>query len=233
MKRFITITLILSLSLTSCSLFRSQIVENPLDSTSDFQSENTIAADTTVVETTEADTTEKEEVKLPCLMGFYDDLQDNGTYTRLAEWKAPWIVGRDIAVFDIIPSTAETLSSPSYKRLWNEEENKNFPDSEFKPWFILEYTLNDGTSEEITINGYEDAQKVTDNGYLEIYLYDDIHQEEGAWYYHLTKDTTTENTVISSVKLTAGKLISSVTTIRLTAFDSQSGACSIEVKCGN
>ena len=54
--------------------------------------------------------------------------------------------------------------------------------------------------------------------YLEIYLYDDYHQN-GGWYSHVTEEEFNENTLLTSIKLTAGleveKIISDIT---LTAF---------------
>ncbi len=230
MKRLLIIITLLSLALTSCSLFRTDFN----DCTVTTEAEKTLKLpDTTMPDETEAETTVKEEIQLPCLIGFYDDLQNNGNYTRLEEWNAPWIAGKDIAVFDIIPSNEETLYSASYKRLWNEEAERNFPSQTVKPNFLLRYTLADGTVREISIKNYADAQKVTDEGYLEVYLYDDIHQDNGAWYYHLTADTTNENTVISSFKLTAGTDISCVSSVTLTVFAENSSSATINVICKN
>ena len=53
---------------------------------------------------------------------------------------------------------------------------------------------------------------------MECYLYDDIHQN-GAWeYYHLLPTSMKGSTMITSIKLTAGKKIDQVEDIQLTAF---------------
>lgn len=61
--------------------------------------------------------------------------------------------------------------------------------------------------------------------YLEIYLYDDIHQTPGAWYTHLEDKDMLESTIISSIKLTSGSKISEVGDITLTAFLYQGDQC--------
>lgn len=229
MKKIIAALIILAFTLTSCSLFRSEMVES---TTIPETKETAPQADTEKQDDTTAETTKKEEIVLRCHIGFYDDLQNNGNYTRLSEWNEPWIAGKDIAVFDIIPSGEELLYSASYKRLWNEEADKNFPSQKISPYFILKYTLKDGTAKEISIKNYQDAQTVTDEGYLEVYLYDDIHQEDGVWYYHLTADTTNENTVVSSFKLTAGYGIYMVKSISLTVFAEGSSSATVNIACG-
>ena len=228
MKKLLLLTLTLSLFLTSCSLFRSQRIEAPVDDVQTTAADTTFTEETTEAETTQEETTKNEE-PLPCLIGFYDDLQNNGTYTRLTEWHEPWIKGKDIAVFDVIPSTEESLYSASYKRLWKEESAKVKENELVKPSFVLEYTLLDGTTRSVEISSYEDSEMITDEGYLEVYLYDDIHQEDGVWYYHLTKDTTDESTVISSFKLTAGENIESVSSIILKAKIDGSSEAVIEI----
>ena len=172
------------------------------------------------------------EPPLPCLIGFYDELTVYGNYTRLSEWHEPWVLGKDIAVFDVIPSSEETLVGANYKKLWTEENNKISPDKLVKPYFLLEYTLKDGTEKSVEIRSYADAETVIAEGYLEVYLYDDIHQD-GGWYYHLTENTSNGDSVISSFKLTAGKEIYSVSSIKLTAYIEGSSPAVIEITNGN
>ncbi|MBE6587268.1 MAG: hypothetical protein E7647_02500 [Ruminococcaceae bacterium] len=171
------------------------------------------------------------EPPLPCLIGFYDELTTYGNYTRLTEWHEPWVSGKDIAVFDVIPSSDDSLVGSDYKELWVEQSEKISPDSLVKPYFLLEYTLKDGTEKALEIKSYVDAEAVIAEGYLEVYLYDDIHQD-GGWYYHLTENTTNEDSVISSFKLTAGKEIYSVKSIRLTAYIEGSSGATVVVSNG-
>ena len=193
--------------------------------------------DTEKVTDTEEPETVTEPVKteaakpLPCLVGLYDELGAPGTYTRLTEWNDPWVQGKDIAVFDIIPSSTETLTDPSFQNLWKTESNKISPYSYVKPYLLLEYTLTDGTKESITITSWKEAEEIITKGYIEVYLYDDIHQD-GGFYSHLTEADTNEETVISSVKLTAGENIALVESIVISAFIEGSSPAAVTVRNG-
>ncbi len=230
-----SLSILISL-LVLCSLCSCRRIETNDKGTLSLQSEGILTA---FGDTTDTDKTPETEspldaettgvTDLPCVIGFYDDLLDNGTYTRLEEWKALWIKGKDIAVFDIIPSSEKTLISRSYKKLWISESEKITKESLVQPYFELEYTLNDGSIKTFSISTYIDAEFVTDQGYLEVYLYDDIHQTDGEWYYHLTEETSNFDTVISSFKLTAGKNIDLVKNITITAYIENSAPCTITV----
>ena len=212
--------------LFSCLLVSCKNAENKAEETTfDTDNINIVVSEVT----TEAPETEP---PLPCLIGFYDELSGNGTYTRLSEWNQPWVLGKDIAVFDVIPSIEEELTGYLYKKLWKAESDKISPEALAKPYFLLEYTLKDGTEKSVEIKSYADAEAVIAEGYLEVYLYDDIHQD-GGWYYHLTESTSNEESVISSFKLTAGKSIYSVESIKLIAFMDGSSPATIEIVNGN
>lgn len=213
-------------------LFSCRQIEKEYQDSTD----STAFSDETTSETDAAGTNEntdtEPEVELPCLIGFYDDLENNGNYTRLTEWNDPWIIGKDIAVFDVIPSNENTLSSNSYKDLWIAESEKISNQQLVKPRFFIEYTMTDGSVNSREINSYKDAEAITDEGLIEVYLYDDVHQD-GGWYYHLTEDTVNDDTVISSIKLTAGKDIEKVASILLTAYIEGSSPAVININNGN
>ena len=223
MKRFISVLLVIfTLLLCSCRPSVSD-AEATVKEDDIAISESNNAAD-------ESEEALDSEEALPCFIGFYDDLENNGVYTRLTQWSVPWIVKEDIAVFDVIPSNADVLYGRSYKDLWVEESNKVSDSGLVMPYFALTYTLVDGSEKTAYISSYTDAEAITDEGYIEIYLYDDIHQEEDAWYYHLTDVTTKENSVISSIKITAGSNINDVNSIKLTAYVEGSESATINVE---
>lgn len=202
--------------------------------TSPDTSEQVLSIDVSdVTEPETAEQIETEETVWLSRIGFYDDLEENGNYTRLSQWNEPWVKGKDIGVFDIIPSEKATLQGRSYKKLWKQEAEKNFASKLPVPFFELYYLLDDGTEKTVKIADYSDAQGVTDEGYLEVYLYDDIHQEDGAWYYHLTQSTTSEQTVISSFKLTAGADIHKVLEVKLTVYTDDGDRAVIDINNGD
>ena len=221
MKKLIALFISFSLLLTSCIALRDEsdnkgtLPLNTQSTSSDVTDTKvpTEAADTTTSKPAET----KEPEELPSLIGFYDELTSGGVYTRLDTWQSPWIEGTDIAVFDIVLSSEKTLSSTSYKELWKAEASKCSVYPAAKPYLELRYKLSDGSENFSVIRTPADAEAVAADGYLEVYLYDDVHQEDGAWYSHLTDYTVTADTVISSVKLTSGAKIGEVTEISLSA----------------
>ena len=47
--------------------------------------------------------------------------------------------------------------------------------------------------------------------YLEVYLYDSLNQEIGAWYSHLLDEQIKDNTLLTTIKLTCGNKCNEIT----------------------
>ena len=83
--------------------------------------------------------------------------------------------------------------------------------------YIVDFKLKDGQEIKKTITHPDDVFSY--RNYLECYLYDDVNQIQGNWYSHLLASEVTDNTVMTSIKLTAGTDIALVgDTIKVTAF---------------
>lgn len=208
--------------LCGCSLLR----ENASDTLAPYESYSQESAET-VPDTEEpagVSETEVEETVTAAAVGLYDDIGDVGVYTRLDTWSCAWKVGVDLAVFDILPTDAEKIEhAGAYRELWSKLST-----DETSPSLVLEYTA-DGHDFCEKLSSWEDAERVISDGYIEVYLYDDVHQEAGAWYSHLTEADTTEQTVISSVKLTGGAKIDAVEKLSLTAYLGEAEGGSVEL----
>lgn len=241
-----------SMALTSCGILRdsetadmSTAVSTPTEAAELTEA----AADPEATEATEASAdSEKTEAaektenvqteqggELPeekAPVGLYDELGEAGTYTLMESLVSPWNAGEDIVVFDLIPSNHTTISgSASYKELWKHQAAVLGEEGTVKPYVILEYTLTDGSTVSREIRSYAEAEAEVEAAYIEVYLYDDVHQPDGTWYSHLTEYTTNGDTVISSVKLTAGAKIDSVSQISLTAcLDGKRGSKCVLVR---
>lgn len=228
MKAYFAFLLCLLLVLCSCAKITEK---DNTDSnvTSEIES-TTKEPETQSVADADSDTCEVTSAPLPCYVCFYDDLDNNGIYTKLYEWESQWAIGRDIAVFDIIPSIESELQGYSYSRLWLQEAEKLPEEILPDPYFVLEYTLSDGNIKSKEIHSYVEAEELIDEGYIEIYLYDDIANANSSWYSHLTKYDTDENTVISSIKLTAGKHIDEISEIKLTVCNDGSSPSTIVLR---
>ncbi|MCQ2456270.1 MAG: hypothetical protein MJ096_02840 [Clostridia bacterium] len=217
MKKIIILTLALCLVLTSCSLFRG---EGDTGTTAPETKEPYVTYLVVRPADTEPETTAAAPSE-PGTVGFYNDEYGTGVYERVDTYTAPWIAGTDIVVFGVIPSTAPTLETYSYKQLWQDEAVKVKEDGLVKMHFTLRYTLVSGEEVVCPIGGPADAEALND-GHLEIYLYDDVHQPDGAWYSHVTEYDLNDETVFSSIKVTAGEMIDEVTSIELDVYSGMS-----------
>lgn len=206
--------ILLALCLASCSLFRED-GESRESLTLDAATVGAAVSEGELVSESVIESGAGEDDALPAAkIGLYDDLDDSGVYTRLETWDCEWVVGVDLAVFDIIPSDAEEIEhAGAYRDMWIEEAGG----ADVRPELLLEYVA-EGREYVEKIASPSDAQRVSSGGYIEVYLYDDVHQAPGAWYSHLTEADMTEQTMITSVKLTGGANIGKAESIRLTAY---------------
>ncbi len=211
------------LLLSSCGLRPADKYESHGDKTETTATptESTTASPAVPADT-ETDAPETTAMATEHPVGIYFDMERNGNYTRLTEWRAPWYAGKDIAVFDIIPSDDELLVGYPYKELWLEEAEKSWGAATVRHRFELSYTLRDGTEKTLSVSSPTEAEAVGAEGYVEVYIYDDIHQDGDVWYSHLTEADLTESTVFSSIKLTAGANIAEVEKIVLHAYSATS-----------
>ena len=128
---------------------------------------------------------------------------------------APWKRGEDIGSFEAIPSTAERLEEKIFPTLYDAVWTA-FDDTEgCKIGYRLTYTLDDGTEYDMPIRSPKDIDHTE---YIEVWLYDDYHQTPYEYYSHLRESWMTDETLITSIKLTAGQQIKHVTDIWLEAY---------------
>ena len=91
-----------------------------------------------------------------------------------------------------------------------------FPDAgSCKIGYALRYTLDDGTEIRYTMLS---PAHIEHTEFIECWLYDDYHQKPHKFYSHLKPSKMKSDTLITSIKLTAGSQIKRVTDIWLTAF---------------
>lgn len=198
--------------------------EDPVVTTSDSTAssttqppatQQTAGQTVTTAPTTQPESTPAVPVISPDVVGIYIPAGD-GTAARrhITEFSAPRTPKVDIDCFEVLASREETVQGTSFKSIWNGAWEA-YPDGkDSKIGFHLEFTLTDGRVVSKTLLKPSDSREFYD--YLEVYLYDDIHQS--GWYSHLEDQDMTEETVISSIKLTSGSRIGEVGDIFLTAF---------------
>lgn len=171
--------------------------------------------DTSVQETTTEEVT-TEIYTGPEAIGFFQPDNMAGGKKRVEEYWGLWTVGKDILSIEVVPSGEEHVAGTTLKGLWTEYWNENQQTVQYKIGFSIEFdTVNEGKIER-TILEPDDIYGFLD--YVEVYIYDDVNITPGMWYSHLLQEEMTEDTLISSIKLTCGKNIDQVSNLKISAF---------------
>ncbi len=136
-----------------------------------------------------------------------------------SDYQSTWVSGQDIVSFEAYATDIDkfSLSGSNFKNEWEKYWNMFENNQTCKIGYIVDFKLKDGQEIKKTITHPDDVFSY--RNYLECYLYDDVNQIQGNWYSHLLASEVTENTVMTSIKLTAGTDIALVgDTIKVTAF---------------
>ena len=184
------------------------------------------------------------EPEVKCPINFYVQSPESGSYVRCdREWSTDFLPANedgspyDLAVFALIPSDEPSLGGASYSDVWKAaatEAGLHMDSTDVA--FEVSYVLESGENEQFDIKGPGDAEEVGEKGYIEMYLYDDVHQTPGVRYSHLTEETLNDWCVVTTVKLTAGEKIDNVEQIFLNVRiapkgeEISSGVANIQVK---
>ena len=153
----------------------------------------------------------------PDVISFYHPKDKNySPRVRFGDtYTGPWKKGKDIGSFEAIPSDAEVLDGEFFGDIFGAAWTA-FPDANScKIGYTLRYTLDDGSEIRYTMLS---PKHIEHTEYIECWLYDDYHREPHKFYSHLKPSSMKSETLITSIKLTAGKQISHVTDLWLTAF---------------
>lgn len=175
----------------------------------------------TTTETTVPATTETEPPFVPEIypdtVALYIPAGD-GTKDRVkvTEFTGPWTAKKDIDCFEAFASTDTRITGTKFVDMWKSAWDAHENGQNGKIAYILSFNLSDGSSINRMIRKPSDADSFRE--YIEVYLYDDINQEPGVRYTHLSDSEMTEDTILSSIKLTCGSKIEEVTAISLSAF---------------
>ena len=150
-------------------------------------------------------------------IGLYE--RNGSTLNLLTEFKTKVQIKKDIKTFQAFPSKEQQLnySGKKYADFYYENWTTVNPDNKYKVGFNLLYTLNDGTIISQNILGPSTTQ--TNYDYIETYLYDAYKHKNDSFYSHTEEKDYNENTLITSIKLTAGSKFNDIKSkIILTVF---------------
>ena len=151
----------------------------------------------------------------PDVVSFYTPKgKSNSARVRMGDvYSAPWKKGKDIGSFEVIASDEALLDGTFFGDIFGAAW-KQFPEADLcKIGYTLRYTLYDGTEIHYSMLS---PKHIEHTEYIEVWLYDDYHREPHQFYSHLK--SVKSDTLMTSIKLTAGSKINDVTDIWLTAF---------------
>lgn len=164
----------------------------------------------------------KEEIKdtyvdnNPITLGIYMYTNSSTPRYKTNEYKNNWKLNVDICSLEIFYTNEDQIPGTNFKNLWN-NYYQNYTDIDsYKIGYLIEFnTANEGK-----IKKYIKSPQNTDSiyKYIQVYLYDDIHQD-GGWYSHITENEYNNDSILTSIKLTGSTYIDEITSnISLTAF---------------
>ena len=151
------------------------------------------------------------EPGMPEILNLY--IAENNTRTLVSNFSSNWTSGEDIDCFEAITSNQKTHTG-KFSDIWNTAWNSYTNTSNVKIAYSIDIILKNGSNIFYDIKSPADAQQNRD--YIEVYLYDDIHVE--GFYSHLEETDMKDDTIITSIKLTATEKQAEIEKIRLTSY---------------
>ena len=128
---------------------------------------------------------------------------ENDTLKNMTEdFHTKWIKKKDITVFSVLTTKKDVISDHDYfQNIW-EKYASDYESVKYQLGYEISFKLTDKTTIHKTILSPKDVDEFYD--YLEIYLYDSAQEPIGKWYSHLLESQMKEDTLMTSIKLTAG-----------------------------
>ncbi len=170
---------------------------------------------TSLTETTTEETTTKAEIKNDKPVHAYGDDYENNRFYRMQLISKPWTDTEDLETIWAVHSHLETLDYESEIQLLRDLWYGNETPVPYKIGYELSFDVG-GEHKIITILKPGDIENNPDlysgdypedgdysgiGGFMGAWLYNDIQQEEGAFYSHVTQEEFTDDTLLTSIKL--------------------------------
>lgn len=148
-------------------------------------------------------------------IGLYKNYRDGTKRKLITDYSSEWKFHNDISSFEVYYTNEAEITNDKQIRTFDMYKEKYEKIDDYKIGYAINFkTINEEINK--TILTPKDTEEFFN--YLEIYLYDDYHRS-GGWYSHTTESEFNDNTLLTSIKLTAGKNINDITSdIILTAF---------------
>lgn len=129
-------------------------------------------------------------------MGLYQ--KGNGVRSLVHSYTSEWVLNKDLLVLSAFPVQEEEIELGSIMDVFPKYFQKYENADSYKIGYFLKFKMEDGTLISKVILSPDDTKEIYN--YMQVYLYDDIHQKRGAWYSHV--EEMQENTLLTTIKLT-------------------------------
>lgn len=152
----------------------------------------------------------------PIKIGLYKYYNRYKDRELITEYRENWNYHKDISSFEVFYTIEEKINGNYFQDTFKQylENYENIQN--YKIGYKISFNTNDNEINKIILSP-KDTEEFFD--YLEIYLYDDFHRQKGIWYNHTTEEEMNEETLLTSIKLTAGKNINEIISdIKVEAF---------------
>ena len=127
---------------------------------------------------------------------------------KVSEYTNRFMDDKDIASFDVYFTDLDDVGSSNtksnFKKYYNNYENID----NYKIGFFVSFDTKDKHYEKVVLDPDVEFALAP---CIYLYLYDDVHQSDGAWYSHITKNDYNDETVFSSIKLYMAEKSSEIT----------------------
>ena len=171
---------------------------------------NVIVNDNNNIEPIKEEKIEEEKIDIGMYLytGSGRDLIDN--------YETDFILNQDLVSIEVYNTTISSLSNAKQKDLWYQYYDQ-YKSLNPKIAYHIKFSTTDSGIIDKTIYSPSDTEDIYD--YMQIYLYDDINQEDNTFYIHISEDEFNDNTILSSIKLTGSTKTDNINSdIELGAF---------------
>ncbi len=125
---------------------------------------------------------------------------------KVSEYKSPMTIYTDIASLECYYTEDNNIIDGKFKDVFNHYYGNYQNIDSYKIGYHIKFSTTNG---EVSKYIYSPFDVESFFNYIQIYLYDDIHQD-GGWYDHVSKEEYNDNTLLTSIKLTASTDIDKV-----------------------
>ncbi|MEE3343291.1 MAG: hypothetical protein VZS44_04285 [Bacilli bacterium] len=125
---------------------------------------------------------------------------------KIANYKSPMTIYKDIVSLECYYTNDDKIIDGKFKDVFNSYYSKYRDIDKYKIGYYIKFSTVDG---EISKYIYRPSDVDSFFNYIQVYLYDDIHQGDG-YYDHISNEEYNDDMLLTSIKLTASMYIDKV-----------------------